>query len=145
LSNAGRQALREYERQAERELIRPLLDWALTNPDPVARNAGMELAYVSRQMHKMKPWLEEELSFEGEAFFRRKYSRPPDLLSAYHELFGRFMRLLTILRARRQASQDPQVCFDARRASARLFNPVASPGVSARQTTPRHENRTDRT
>jgi hypothetical protein len=134
LSEEGDEGLRTYERLAEEELVRPLEDWALAHSDAQVRNAGVELAYVCRLLHRLKPWLQEELSMRGEAFFRRKHTLPQDLLREYMKLVGQFTRLLSILGQRRDASPGPQFCFNAGGGSGvRLF--AASPAAESRVAT----------
>ena len=50
-----RDARRAYAESTERDLVGPLQEWALASPDPVVRNAGIDLATVYRALHQLGP------------------------------------------------------------------------------------------
>ena len=50
-----RDARRAYAESTERDLVGPLQEWALASPDPIIRNAGIDLATVYRALHQLGP------------------------------------------------------------------------------------------
>ena len=56
-----RAARRTYEDAVERDLINPLLDWALSNDSSIIRNAGIDAANICRKMHAVAPLLQCDL------------------------------------------------------------------------------------
>jgi hypothetical protein len=52
-----RRAAAAYEAAAQRELVGPLLEWALASDDPAVRAAGAELANAAGLLHRMAPLL----------------------------------------------------------------------------------------
>jgi hypothetical protein len=88
-----------YEEAVRRDLVAPLQTWALANPDPVIRNAGVELARTFHLLHAMSPLLQDiqrrhlqgSLTGELEAL-------PPRMFDQYLKLgtrLGSLMRDIT--------------------------------------------------
>jgi len=98
LSDATREALSNYEKLADEQLVQPLQRWALAHADPAVQNAGVELAYVGGLLHRLKPALQAELTLALDAGFREgQQPGPKTLFDQYLQLAGLFSRLLLTL------------------------------------------------
>src|SRR5262249_36155772 len=97
-SGRTRKALAAYETLTRRDLIEPLLRWALASADPVLRNLGMELADVCALLHQIAPALHELQARDLEqALTRGVAPARGGLLHQYTQLSARLARLLTQL------------------------------------------------
>jgi len=61
LAHSLREAQARYSELVERDLIRPLRDWARASDHPVIQSAGEELASVCAMLHEMSPFVQELL------------------------------------------------------------------------------------
>jgi hypothetical protein len=99
-----REARALYEGLVERDLVRPLQEWALASADPVVRSAGLELAAASGLLHRMSPLLAD---LQASRFERARDGGlepvPAGALGQYLTLAGRFGSLLRDLRRWRGA------------------------------------------
>lgn len=94
-----RAAMAKYRELVERDLVRPLQDWAMGNDHPVVQSAGNELAAVSAMLHEMGPSVHElvrqcsEMSLSGDA-----EPRLSQTLAQYLQLVNRHGALMRDLR-----------------------------------------------
>jgi hypothetical protein len=82
-----RQALETYAAAVRQHLTEPLRAWALGCQDPLARNAGTELASVCGLVHQISPMIHELQGRSLESLLQGG----PDVLPS--GLFAQFLRL----------------------------------------------------
>jgi hypothetical protein len=61
VSERVREATATYEAIVQRDLVGPMLEWALRQHNPVIRNAATEFAELTAVMHRMSPLLHDKL------------------------------------------------------------------------------------
>jgi hypothetical protein len=95
----ARKALPVYEEMVQRDLIAPLQEWAKNSPDPIIRNAGLQLASVCNLLHESSPLLASLQSSQFERAWRGDGELIPEkLLAQYLALIARFSNLVQDLR-----------------------------------------------
>jgi hypothetical protein len=95
--NRAREAQLLYEYLVQRDLVRPLQDWALASSDPVIRNAGVELANVCSLLHKLSPGLQSCVAEWLRSGRQPDDGSPDRLLRSYLRLTGQFATLVKTL------------------------------------------------
>jgi len=92
-------AICTFEKLTRRNLIAPLQQWALEDPDPAIRNADWELANVCSLLHQLSPMLHEQQQRELETYLTNSREEVPrhQLFAQYMQLSIRLSRLLTNL------------------------------------------------
>ena len=128
-SDRGKDALRQYEQLVERDLIRPLQDWALSRSDPFAKDVGMQVADICGFLHKLTPRLHAKLAWEGDGGFGNDAPYPKELLGQYVKLSLRLSGLLSTL-ARIREFSEPQAGSPEGKVIMRIF-PSSPLGKSA--------------
>jgi hypothetical protein len=94
-SDRMKKATAVYEAAVQRELIGPLVDWALASGDPIVKNTGVQVAAVARQLHALAPLLTELQCSRLEAAGGADIAPGHDAwLRQYVALAGRFCALL---------------------------------------------------
>jgi hypothetical protein len=85
-----------YDEAIQRQLVQPLLRWALEHPNPIVSAAGASLAEVSHLLLRLGPALHGASEFGQPAndLEGAGLSLPPGLLAQYGTLLNRFGSLL---------------------------------------------------
>jgi len=105
LSGDVRTALSNYKKLTRRDLIEPLMRWALEHPDPPIRVAGLELANVCSLLHQLSPVLHELQERELEAcLIKDQGDDTEDLFPRFTQLSIRMASLLSSLCRLREAT-----------------------------------------
>jgi hypothetical protein len=105
VSEDTRAASRTYEDLLQRDLVRPVLEWARAQRDPVLMNTGVELANVCEMLHRLSPALHDLQARALERGLGRGGGEEPTpaLLIQHAQLNARLAALLKALRTWQRA------------------------------------------